>query len=154
MSTGMGILGGSPGAPMSEDYGQSLGRGMGFGSASDNRETNGPLSQPKAVSSSAGTQTDGMQMNQTGSLAGEIAPNANDVPNFPQDAYMEGPAMIVDQRVARPENYGLVPGWSRYMQGMMTYIRVLPPDRYDAVISRMRQANRPGDPYASLLRNL
>ena len=90
-------------------------------------------------------------MNGTGSMAPEIAPNANDVPNFPQDAYMEGPAMSVDQRVARPENYSLVPGWSRYMQGMMTYIRVLPPDRYDAVISRMKQANRPGDPYGSLL---
>ncbi len=150
MRTGMGILGGVPGVPMSEDYGQSLGRGMGFGSTSDNRETNGPLSQPKAM---AGSPT-GTQMNGTGSMAPEIAPNANDVPNFPQDAYMEGPAMTVDQRVARPENYSLVPGWSRYMQGMMTYIRVLPPDRYDAVILRMKQANRPDDPYASLLTSM
>jgi hypothetical protein len=151
MSTGMGMLGGIPGAPMSEDYGQSLGRGMGFGSTSDNRETNGPLSQPKAVAASPAMRMDAMQMDGKGSMAPEIAPNANEVPNFPQDAYMEGPAMIVDQGVARPENYSLVPGWSRYMQGMMTYIRVLPPDRYDAVISQMKQANRPGDPYASLL---
>ena len=59
MSTGMGILGGIPGAPMSEDYGQSLGRGMGFGSTSDNRETNGPLSQPKAMAASPGSKWPG-----------------------------------------------------------------------------------------------
>jgi len=86
-----------------------------------------------------------------GDMASDVAPHANDVPNFPQDAFMEGPMMTVDQRVARPENYGLRPGWSQFMQGMMTYIRVLPPDRYDQVISRMKQANRPGDPYASVL---
>ena len=57
--------------------------------------------------------------------------DANDVPNFPQDAYMEGPMMAMDEMVDRPENYGLRPGWSGYMQGMMTFVRVLPPDKYD-----------------------
>jgi len=37
----------------------------------------------------------------------DIAKNANDVPNFPQDAYMEGPMMAMDEMVDRPENYGL-----------------------------------------------
>ncbi len=37
------------------------------------------------------------------------------------------------------------------MQGMMTFVRVLPPDKYDEVISRMKQANRPADPYAAIL---
>jgi hypothetical protein len=50
-----------------------------------------------------------------------------------------------------PELYGMRPGWSRYFQGMMTLMRVLPPDQYDAVVTRMRQANRPNDPYASIL---
>jgi hypothetical protein len=50
-----------------------------------------------------------------------IAPNANDVPNFPQDAYMEGPMMTMDAAVDRPENYGLRSGWSGFMQGMMTF---------------------------------
>jgi hypothetical protein len=36
------------------------------------------------------------------------------------------------------------------MQGMMTFVRVLPPERYDQVLSAMREANRPADPYASL----
>jgi FtsP/CotA-like multicopper oxidase with cupredoxin domain len=80
----------------------------------------------------------------------ETSPNANNVPNFPQDAYMEGTMMNMDKLVAKPENIGLRPGWSRFMQGMMTFIRVLPPEQYDQVISAMRNANRKDDPYASL----
>jgi manganese oxidase len=93
----------------------------------------------------------GMEHMQMGGMKGDIAANANDVPNFPQDAYMEGPMMQMDQAVERPENYGLAPGWSGYMQGMMTFIRVLPPEKYDEVISRMKQAQRKNDPYATIL---
>jgi manganese oxidase len=85
---------------------------------------------------------------------GEIASNANAVPGFPQDAYMEGPAMAMDQMVDKPENYGLRPGWSGYSMGMMTFLRVLPPDRYVEVMTRMKQAQRPNDPYGSLLERL
>ena len=80
----------------------------------------------------------------------ETSPNANNVPNFPQDAYMEGPMMNMDKLVDIPENLGLRPNWSRFMQGMMTFIRVLPPEQYDQVVSAMRSANRPKDPYASI----
>ncbi len=80
----------------------------------------------------------------------DTSPDANNVPNFPQDAYMEGPMMNMDKLVDRPENLGLRPNWSRFMQGMMTFVRVLPPDQYDRVVSAMQSANRPGDPYASL----
>ena len=82
--------------------------------------------------------------------AAELAPNANSVPNFPQDAYMEGPMMNMDSLVDQPENLGLRADWSRWMQGMMTFVRVLPPTQYDEVLGAMRKANRPGDPYASL----
>jgi hypothetical protein len=34
---------------------------------------------------------------------------------------------------------------------MMTFLRVLPPDKYEEVLARMKQAQRPNDPYASLL---
>jgi hypothetical protein len=84
-------------------------------------------------------------------MQGDIAPNANSVPNFPQDAYMEGPMMQMDKMVARPENYGLNAGWSQFMQGMMTFVRVLPPEKYDEVIRRMKEAQRPNDPYSSIL---
>jgi len=80
----------------------------------------------------------------------ETSPNANNVPNFPQDAYMEGPMMNMDRLVDKPENLGLRPDWSRFMQGMMTFVRVLPPEQYDRVVAAMREANRDGDPYASL----
>ena len=81
----------------------------------------------------------------------ETAPNAGNVPNFPQDDTMEGPMMAMDAQVAKPENLGLRPGWSRFMQGMMTFVRVLPPDKYNQVLAQMKKANRPNDPYASLL---
>lgn len=154
MNTGMGMLQGTPGAPMGDDYGASLGRGMGFGSTADMATTNGPLSEGKMKSSMEGMKPSddrdmaGMQM---GDVKGDVSPNANDVPNFPQDAYMEGPMMQMDKMVDKPENYGLRPGWSQYMMGMMTFIRVLPPDKYDEVIARMKKANRPNDPYASVL---
>ena len=138
MNTGMGMLQGTPGAPSGDDYGTSLGRGMGFGSTADMATANGPLAQPNAMPGMADMPVD-------------IAANANAVPGFPQDAYMEGPSMAMDQRVAKPENYGLRPGWSGYMMGMMNFLRVLPPDKYDEVIARMKQANRANDPYASLL---
>ena len=145
MNTGMGMPQGTPGAPLGEDYGPSLGRGLGgVGNASDMASTNGPLSQKKAMEAMPGMQheMEGMQA--------DVAPNANGVPNFPQDAYMEGPMMTMDQAVERPENYGLKAGWSGFMQGMMTFVRVLPPEQYDQVVAAMREANRDGDPYASL----
>ena len=152
MNTGMGMLQGTPGAPTGEDYGPALGRGLGgVGNASDTATTNGPLSQKKAMDAMPGMQHDmgNMQMGQM--EKGDIANDANDIPNFPQDAYMEGPMMTMDSMVERPENYGLRAGWRGYMQGMMTFVRVLPPERYDDVISRMKQAKRPNDPYSAIL---
>lgn len=125
MENGMGMLTGEPGAPMGDDYGPSLGRGIGVGSTHD-----------RTYSNTALPQHDHMQGM---SMGGEIAPDANRVPGFPQDAYMEGPMMAVKSVEEEPYNYGLRPGWSGFMQGMMTLVRVLPPDRYDQVIQRMRQ---------------
>jgi FtsP/CotA-like multicopper oxidase with cupredoxin domain len=151
MNTGMGMLQGTPGVPLGDDYGPVVGRGLGgVGNASDMASTNGPLSEEKAKAAMPGMQdrVEGMQM---GQMQLDVAPNANNVPNFPQDAYMEGPMMTMDAAIDRPENYGLKPGWSGYMQGMMTFVRVLEPDKYDDVISRMKQAKRTNDPYAAIL---
>jgi hypothetical protein len=149
MNTGMGMLQGTPGAPSGDDYGTSLGRGMGFGSDADMATTNGPLSQQKGMDGMAGMAgMSGMDM------ASDIAANANNVPGFPQDVYMEGPSMAMDQRVDKPENFGLRAGWSGYMMGMMTFLRVLPADKYQDVMARMKQAQRPNDPYASLLQKI
>jgi manganese oxidase len=90
--------------------------------------TNGPLSGHAMHQAMPG-----MQMNPA-----EIAPNANSVPNFPQDAFMEGSMMNMDALVATPANAGLLPGWSAQMQGMMTLIRVLPQAAYDRMMESIR----------------
>jgi hypothetical protein len=146
MNTGMGMLQGTPGVPTGDDYGTSLGRGMGFGSTSDMATTNGQLAGEKSM---PGMAMPGMAM-----PGDDIASNANAVPGFPQDAYMEGPAMAMDQMVDKPENYGLRPGWSGYSMGMMTFLRVLTPEKYAEVMMRMKRAQRPNDPYGSLLERL
>ncbi|HKW56555.1 MAG TPA: copper oxidase [Candidatus Acidoferrum sp.] len=64
-----------------------------------------------------------------------IAPNANSVPGFPQDAFME---MGMDAAVAKPETAGLPANWSAGMMGMMTLIRVLPEKEYEDMMARIR----------------
>ena len=55
------------------------------------------------------------------------------VPGYPQDMWMP-----MDDMVNKPENYGLRKGWSGAMMGMMTLVRVLPPDRYEEIMARKR----------------
>jgi manganese oxidase len=148
MEEGMGIL--REGDATSDDKGASLGRGMGVGSTRDQSTSNGALStgQPRRLMSTmngtehgdmSGMQHEGMQM-----TTPEVTHDANSVPGFPQDAFMEGTAMAMDTMVEKPENYGLRPGWSGFMQGMMTFLRVLPPDIYDKVMAlREQQKSKP-----------
>ena len=135
MENGMGMLSGAPGAPTGDDYGSSLGRGMGVGSTNDQPTRIGPVVVQNAATNTDMPGMQGMQMNNDS----DIAANANSVPGFPQDAYMEGPMMAMDEMVDKPENYGLPAGWSGFMQGMMTFVRVLPPGLYDEVKRRIQQ---------------
>jgi hypothetical protein len=91
----------------------------------------------------------GMQMGHAMN-SGEIAPNANSVPNFPQDAFMEGSMMNMDAMVATPANAGLLPGWSAQMQGMMTLLRVLPQPDYDRMMTAIRNYKRDNKPDSSM----
>jgi FtsP/CotA-like multicopper oxidase with cupredoxin domain len=68
-----------------------------------------------------------------------IAANANAVPGFPQDAFME---MGMDDAVAKPETHGLPPNWSAGMMGMMTLVRVLPDKDYEEMMARIRAGSR------------
>lgn len=71
----------------------------------------------------------------------DVSKDANSVPGFPQDAFMEGPVMAMDEMYQKPETYGLRPGWSGFMQGMMTLVRVLPPDQYNHIMElRQKQS--------------
>src|SRR5712692_525872 len=65
-----------------------------------------------------------------------IAADANKVPGFPQDAFMD---MGMDEAVAKPQNNGLPRNWSAMMMGMMTLVRVLPPDFYDLVMNDVQR---------------
>lgn len=150
MENGMGMLTGEPGAPLGEDYGPGLGRGLGVGSTNERTVSNGPLSYERvqavmSVMQHGETHSPGMHQK------ADISPNANSVPGFPQDAFMEGPMMAMDKAVWRPENYGLRPGWSGFMQGMMTLVRVLPPDRYDKIQELIRENERNPIPYTPVM---
>jgi manganese oxidase len=138
MERGMGVL--RQGSATSGENGPSLGRGLGIGSTAEQLMSNSPLKaanpmQPQAMPD---MQRQGMQMGNP-----EVSKDANAVPGFPQDAFMEGPMMAMDQMVDKPENFGLRPGWSGFMAGMMTFIRVLPPDKYDHIMElRKKQGGK------------
>lgn len=76
-------------------------------------------------------------------MDGMSSRESQSVPGFPQDALMEGPMMDMDAQVDKPENYGLPKGWSRFMQGMMTLVRVLPPEQYEH-IQQLKAQHTPG----------
>jgi len=90
-------------------------------------------------------QTEARAMSQMQTLAASVpfqhvppspvAPNAESVPGFPQDAFME---MAMDEVVGKPETYGLPKNWSAGMMGMMTMVRVLPDKEYDAIMARKK----------------
>jgi len=140
MEEGMGII--RQGNALSQENGPSLGRGMGVGSTNDQRLANGTQSQQQAMPGMPKMQHGHTHQETAQEL--ELPQNANSVPGFPQDAFMEGPMMAMDNLVEKPENYGLRPGWSGFMQGMMTFVRVLPPDLYQKITAmRGRQEKMP-----------
>jgi FtsP/CotA-like multicopper oxidase with cupredoxin domain len=56
-------------------------------------------------------------------------------PGFPQDMWMP-----MDEEVTRPETWGLPKDWSAALGGMMTLVRVLPPDKYDEIMALVKEA--------------
>ena len=141
MEQGMGMLRG--GNATSEENGPSLGRGMGVGSTAEQATSNSRL---KANSPMQNQDMPGMQMS-----APQVSKDANSVPGFPQDAFMEGPMMAMDRMVDKPENLGLRPGWSGFMAGMMTFVRVLPPDKYDEIM-KLREKQQGEKPMSDMPR--
>ena len=140
MEQGMGIMSG--GAATAAENGPSMGRAMGVGSTLAQPTTNGSMSVQSSQPSSSQLATQGMGGMQMGQA--DVSKDANSVPGFPQDAFMESPAMAMDAMVEKPETFGLRPGWSGYMQGMMTLIRVLPPERYDEIVNLRERRQKNG----------
>lgn len=59
----------------------------------------------------------------------QTRPGGQRFPGFPQDMFMVMDDMFKD----KPETYGLAPGWTGGMMGMMTLVRVLEPDLFDKI---------------------
>jgi FtsP/CotA-like multicopper oxidase with cupredoxin domain len=124
MEEGMGMVRGDH--ALSEHLGPSLGRATGLATA-ENRVSNavGPQGAP------AGQPATPPEVH-----VHEAPPKAERrVPGFPQDMWM-----TMDDAVARPETHGMAPGWTGAMMGMMTVVRVLPPDRYADIMARVKSA--------------
>ena len=133
MEEGMGML--REGNATSGNRAPSLGRGLGIGSTTEMRRSNGPLSQLEAEKAMANMP--GMDHGKKGMgemVMPELPKDANEVPLFPQDAYMEGPMMAMDKDVEKPETFGLPAGWSGFVGGMMTLVRVMPPKEYEKIM--------------------
>jgi manganese oxidase len=110
MTSGMGIVGGSA---LSENTGPAFGRTIGTGADAERPAPNMPL---------PGGQPPAFLQPQRGT------PNENMFPGYPQDMFM-----MMDEAVAKPETYGLRPGWSGGTMGMMTIVRVLTPELFDKI---------------------
>jgi FtsP/CotA-like multicopper oxidase with cupredoxin domain len=123
MEEGMGMV--RQANALSEELGPKFGRGMGM------------AAEERPVSPMVG-QTRG-----NGHAGHGSPPNSKRrVPGFPQDMFMP-----MDEAVAKPETYGMAKNWTGATQGMMTLVRVLPPDKYDEVMRRV-EAARSGPPTA------
>jgi FtsP/CotA-like multicopper oxidase with cupredoxin domain len=122
MPEGMGMM--QQGGPLSEENGPSLGRAVGLGADHETATTNLPLTSQNA--------TPGMG-NMPGMTHAHAAGNGARVPGYPQDMSMTS----MDEAVAKAQTYGLAPGWSGGVTGMMTLVRVLPSDLYQEVRARV-----------------
>ena len=116
MEEGMGMM---RGHALSRENGPAFGRGMGM--AAEERPTSALVAQQRT--------------NGHGAHGGHAANGKKRVPGFPQDMMM-----VMDDAVAKPETYGMAKGWSGAIQGMHTVVRVLPPDKYEEIMRRIRDA--------------
>jgi hypothetical protein len=128
MEEAMGMF--RDGSATAETKAPSLGRGLGVGSTAEMPRTNGPLTH-----NADETMPDMPSMQHSAPQA----MNKPNVPLFPQDAFMEGPMMAMDAAVEKPETYGLPPGWSGFIGGMMTLVRILPPDECQKIIDLKKE---------------
>ena len=118
MTSGMGIV---TGGALSENAGPAFGRTLGSGADAEHPVPNMPLGgqQPTVLP----PQRD--------------APNQDMFPGYPQDMFM-----VMDEVVAKPETYGLRPGWSGSTMGMMTIVRVLTPALFDTIAELKAEQER------------
>ncbi|HKX29871.1 MAG TPA: multicopper oxidase domain-containing protein [Blastocatellia bacterium] len=144
MEEGMGML--RQGHALSDEFGPGMGRGMGM-TSNETRISNrtGAALREDAVYTCA--MHPEVRVNQPGNCpkcgmvlvqapAVGVAPTEEEkkkVPGYPQEMMM-----IMDEAVDKPETYGLAPGWTASMMGMMTLVRVLPEEKYNELMARIK----------------
>ncbi|HEX8457922.1 MAG TPA: copper oxidase [Pyrinomonadaceae bacterium] len=142
MEEGMGIV--TQGHALSEDLSPGMGRGMGM-TAQERNVSNmvGPPEQhqghggqtPQSPAQGKGAEVQPGQVERLGQVSNpDDTARRKRVPGYPQDM-----VMFMDKEVAKPETYGLPPGWTGSFMGMMTMVRVLPPELYDEIMRRVRE---------------
>jgi hypothetical protein len=109
------------------------------------------LLRDRQIMTSDQTEADAMQQMQTLAARAKfqhqhpspVAPDAEKIPGFPQDAFME---MGMDELVQKPETHGLPKNWSAGMMGMMTMVRVLPDKEFDEIAAMKKSGANPTQP--------
>lgn len=129
MEEGMGMVVGQN--ALGDELGPSMGRTTGIDSHQATSHMVGPQSD---VGGQEGQGGHGGHGGHSAQGHAAVAPNAREVPGYPQDMWM-----VMDQAVEKPETYGLRPTWTGAMMGMMTLIRVLEPAMYDKIQELKRQ---------------
>ena len=123
---GMGIATG--GTALSDAYGPSLGRGMGEQIGMDRAVGNMTVMPGMRLPGAAGDHTGhgGMRMG-----------DGRKVPGYPQgmmDMPMEMPEEKLRKLTGKRETRGMRRDWYTGVEGLMTVVRVLPPDLYEQVM--------------------
>jgi len=131
---GMGIATGGP--ALADAYGASLGRAMGEQIGIERAVGTGP----RSPGSMTNAPQPGMAMpmsGHTGHTDHRSRPEER-IPGYPQgmmDMAMNLPEATLKKITSKRETRGMRRDWYTGMQGLMSVLRVLPPELYDAVMS-------------------
>lgn len=157
MQEGMGIVRQSN--ALSGELGPSLGRGLGLAADRERATSNNiggaaaggdiGLFMPEAKSppvtappKGAPTGHEGHNMQAAGDPVMEMYPKDDPekkkILGYPQDMWM----VMDDMFKGKAENFGLRRGWTGGMMGMMTLIRVLPPEKYDQIMAMVEKREK------------
>ncbi len=129
-AAGMGMANGGP--ALSDAYGPSMGRAMGEQTSLERSLGTGP----RAIGSAMGASMPGMAMPPAGHSHGHGGAGRR-VPGYPQ-GMMDMPMEISEaklKKLNKRETRGMRHDWYTGLEGLMTTVRILPPDLYDAVMS-------------------
>jgi FtsP/CotA-like multicopper oxidase with cupredoxin domain len=135
MEVGMGMM---RGHALSDENAPGFGRGMGM--AAMERPMSAMVGQERDTEQGGHGDHGGQAAQGNGrKITGRR--NGARVAGFPQDMWMP-----MDEEVAKPETHGLPKDWSAALGGMMTLVRVLPPDKYEEIMALVKKASSDAQP--------